>query len=79
MIVYLRHNFGFLKNIMKKTLILCICFIWLPLNTEALNLKYENKGNYYVSINNAVYKLNKIMDLNTNEYLFNIFNLSLMK
>lgn len=45
----------------------------MPLKTMALNIKYENKSNYYVSINNTIYKLNKIKDIDTNEYFFNMY------
>ena len=56
---------------MKKTIFFLVIFFSILTNSEALSLK-TNNSNYFVSINNSVYRFKKIINLQNDEALFNL-------
>lgn len=56
---------------MKKIIFIVTVFCFSIVNVKALTLKTIN-SNYFININNSVYKLKKLKDVDTNRVYFNL-------
>ena len=56
---------------MKKLIFFLVIYFSILSNFDALSLK-TNNSNYFVNINNSIYRFKKIINIENNEALFNL-------